>query len=128
MKQVTPEQHHILREKGTERPFSGKLLYNTEKGTYHCAGCGAPLFSSETKFDSGCGWPSFDDAILGSITKHRDIRHGMTRTEIACARCGGHLGHLFKDGPTKKGLRYCINSLALEFKEAQQEKKHTKTR
>lgn len=118
--QLTPEQYYILREKGTERPFTGKLLMNKENGLYKCAGCGNVLFSSDSKFDSHCGWPSFDREIAeGKINKHRDTSHGMIRIEITCAKCGGHLGHVFDDGPTDTGLRYCINSLSLEFTEAE---------
>ncbi len=117
--QLTAEQYYVLREKGTERPFTGKLLMNKENGVYKCAGCGAVLFSSGSKFDSHCGWPSFDREIAeGKINKHRDTSHGMTRIEITCAKCGGHLGHVFDDGPTDTGLRYCVNSLSLEFVKA----------
>jgi methionine-R-sulfoxide reductase len=116
-KELTPEQYHVLREKGTERPFTGKYYLNEEKGVYVCAACGNELFTSDMKFDSGCGWPSFDREIDGGkiITK-RDTSHGMIRTEIMCARCGSHLGHLFDDGPTETGARYCVNSLSLDFK------------
>ncbi|GAA4437661.1 peptide-methionine (R)-S-oxide reductase MsrB [Ravibacter arvi] len=117
--QLSPEQYYVLREKGTERPFSGKLLMNKEKGVYKCAGCGAVLFTSDSKFDSHCGWPSFDREIAeGKIREHKDTSHGMIRTEITCAKCGGHLGHVFDDGPTETGLRYCVNSLSLEFTKA----------
>jgi len=113
---LTPEQYRILREKGTERPWSGPFLENKEKGVYECAGCGAELFSSETKFDSGCGWPSFFDPIQSDAVKEqKDTSHGMIRTEVVCARCGGHLGHVFPDGPKPTGLRYCINGGALGF-------------
>lgn len=118
-KQLSPEQYYILREKGTERPYTGKLLMNKEDGLYKCAGCGNILFTSESKFDSHCGWPSFDREIAeGKINEHRDTSHGMIRTEITCAKCGGHLGHVFDDGPTETGLRYCVNSLSLEFTKA----------
>lgn len=117
---LTPQQYHILREKGTDAPFTGKLTYNKEKGNYFCAGCGNELFSSDMKFESHCGWPSFDKEIEGGkIIKQVDKSHGMVRTEILCARCGSHLGHLFDDGPTSTGLRYCVNSTSLQFKKAQ---------
>lgn len=115
---LTPEQYAILRQAGTERAFSGKYEKNRASGLYVCAGCGQPLFKSQTKFDSGSGWPSFtrpagDDAV----DRHRDVSHGMVRTEVVCARCAGHLGHVFPDGPRDEGgLRYCINSAALDFK------------
>lgn len=114
---LTPEQYSILREKGTERPFTGKLLLNKEKGVYTCAACGNELFTSDMKFDSHCGWPSFDKEIAGGkIKTHIDTSYGMVRTEIMCAKCGGHLGHLFDDGPTETGARYCVNSVSLDFK------------
>ncbi len=114
---LTPEQYHVLREKGTDAPFTGKLTYNHEKGTYYCAACGAELFTSDMKFDSNCGWPSFDREIEGGkIVKTVDTSFGMVRTEITCAKCGSHLGHLFDDGPTVTGLRYCVNSTSLDFK------------
>jgi methionine-R-sulfoxide reductase len=114
---LTPEQYHVLREKGTEPPFSGKYYLHREKGIYVCAGCGNELFTSEMKFDSPCGWPSFDREMEGGrIKRAMDYSHGMIRTEILCARCGSHLGHLFDDGPTETGMRYCVNSLALDFK------------
>ncbi|TAL51711.1 MAG: peptide-methionine (R)-S-oxide reductase [Nanoarchaeota archaeon] len=115
-KKLTPEQYRVLREKGTEAPGSGKLLYNKEKGSYMCAGCGQEVFSSENKFDSGTGWPSFDVAIPGAVREIEDFGHGMHRVEVVCSKCGGHLGHVFDDGPTETGMRYCINSCALGFK------------
>jgi peptide methionine sulfoxide reductase msrA/msrB len=113
---LTNEQYAVLREKETEKPFTGKLLYNKSKGIYKCAGCGNELFTDEMKFDSHCGWPSFDKEIEGGkIKKIEDNSHGMHRTEIVCAKCGGHLGHLFDDGPTNTGMRYCVNSASLDF-------------
>ncbi|HPD14191.1 MAG TPA: peptide-methionine (R)-S-oxide reductase MsrB [Planctomycetota bacterium] len=115
-KLLTPEQYHILREKGTERAFSGKYDKFNGKGVYRCAGCGAVLFTSEAKYDSGCGWPAYWKAAdPKAIVETVDTSHGMVRTEITCARCGGHLGHVFDDGPRPTGLRYCVNSAALEF-------------
>ncbi len=114
---LTPEQYRILRQKGTERPYTGPFLENKDTGMYECAGCGNELFSSDTKFDSGCGWPSFFAPLNSTaVNEHRDTSHGMIRTEITCANCGGHLGHVFDDGPNPTGLRYCINGTALEFK------------
>lgn len=114
---LTPEQYKILREKGTEMAFTGEYVHEKTDGTYACAACGNPLFSSDTKFDSGTGWPSFDQALPGAIETHVDNSHGMVRTEITCARCGSHLGHVFDDGPTKTGKRYCINSVCLDLEE-----------
>ena len=113
---LSEESYRILIEKGTEPPFSGKYNLHFENGYYLCKACENPLFKSGQKFDSGCGWPSFDDAIKGSIKNILDKSHGMTRTEIVCNNCGGHLGHVFNDGPTKTGQRYCVNSLSVDFK------------
>jgi peptide-methionine (R)-S-oxide reductase len=122
-KKLTPEEYRILREKGTEPAFAGKLLGNHEDGMYHCAACGAPLFSSDTKYESGSGWPSFWNAVdEESVELAKDSSYGMTRTEVMCAKCGSHLGHFFNDGPTAlpdgrqaTGARYCVNSASLKF-------------
>ncbi len=119
-KQLTPEQYHVLREKGTEAPFTGKLYHHEGKGVYKCAACGTELFSSDTKFDSGTGWPSFYQPIQpSSVATKEDGSHFMKRTEALCPVCGGHLGHVFDDGPKPTGKRYCINSASLEFEEKQ---------
>lgn len=116
---LTPEQYKVLREKGTEAPFTGALLQEKREGMYKCIACGNPLFASDTKFDSGTGWPSFDQALPGAVKFVEDTTHGMRRTEVVCAQCGGHLGHLFDDGPTRTGKRYCLNSVCLEFGEGE---------
>ena len=113
---LTPDEYTVLREKGTERAFTGEYWNVWEEGTYHCRGCGEVLFQSDTKFDAGCGWPSFDrPASEGVVEESRDTSHGMIRTEVLCQKCGGHLGHVFPDGPTETGQRYCINSLSISL-------------
>ncbi len=128
-KRLSKEQYHILREKGTETSGSGKWLKNKATGTYICANCGNELFSSDTKFESGSGWPSFYDVMNSKNVKlHDDFSHGMYRTEVICAKCGSHLGHLFRDAPqTPTGNRYCINSLSLDFKKAKPKAKKRST-
>lgn len=116
--ELTPEQYYVMRQAGTERPFTGKYNMHFEEGVYTCGGCGEPLFTSDSKFNAHCGWPSFDREIAeGKILERADTSHGMIRTEILCANCGSHLGHVFDDGPTETGLRYCVNSLSLDFED-----------
>ena len=112
---LTDQEYRILREKGTERAFTGKYDGHFEEGVYNCAGCGTQLFESETKYRSGCGWPAFYDAIPGAIEEHDDNTLGMRRIEITCSKCDGHLGHVFNDGPKPTGLRYCVNSVSMDF-------------
>src|SRR6266404_1269356 len=116
-KKLTPEEYSVLREKGTEAPFSGKLLHDERSGMYTCKVCGSNLFSSDAKFDSGTGWPSFDKALPGAVELIADNSAGMHRTEVVCTKCKSHLGHLFEDGPTDTGKRYCLNSVCLDLKE-----------
>lgn len=117
---LTPDQYRVLREKGTETPFTGKYVHEKKDGVYACAACGHSLFASGTKFDSGTGWPSFDDALPDAVLYVPDASHGMERTEVVCAKCGSHLGHVFDDGPTETGKRYCMNSVCLDLKETKE--------
>ncbi len=118
-KRLTPQQYEVLRNRGTERAFTGAYAHSKEQGVYRCAGCGAPLFSSDTKFESGTGWPSFYQPLSNeAVTTEADTSYGMIRTEVECAACGGHLGHVFDDGPAPTGLRYCINSVSLNLEQS----------
>ena len=112
---LNDEEYRILRQKGTEHPFTGKYNDHFEKGVYKCKGCNTPIYRSENKFDSSCGWPSYDQALPGALLFVKDTSHGMIRTEIVCAKCGGHQGHVFNDGPTITGERYCVNSASIHF-------------
>ena len=114
---LTPEQYAVLRQRGTEAPFSGALLHEERQGAFLCAACGNPLFASDAKFDSGTGWPSFEEALPGAVEYRDDSSRGMKRTEVVCVRCKSHLGHVFDDGPTTTGKRYCMNSVCLAFEE-----------
>lgn len=113
---LSEKEYHVLREKGTEPPHSGKYNTHFEDGKYYCNGCGALLFDSKSKFESNCGWPSFDSSVEGAIEYKKDTTFGMVRIEILCSNCGGHIGHIFDDGPTETGKRYCVNSLSINFK------------
>lgn len=123
---LSDKEYYVLRQAGTERPHTGKYNLHFEEGTYKCNACSEPLFQSDTKFDAHCGWPSFDKAIPGKVTERLDRSHGMTRMEILCSNCGSHLGHVFNDGPTKTGLRYCVNSVSLDFNEEKKTKETPK--
>ena len=119
LEELDADRYSVLRQKGTERPFTGELNQTFDKGTYYCAGCDQALFDSAAKFDSGCGWPSFDQSKTNTVDYLKDKSHGMIRTEIVCASCGGHLGHIFDDGPTPTKQHYCVNSLSLKFDKKQ---------
>lgn len=125
-RRLTEDQYKVMRKKGTEKPFSGAYLKEQRPGGYFCAGCGQRLFDSDKKFDSGTGWPSFDEAIPGSIKLEKDSSFGMDRIEIVCSKCGSHLGHVFDDGPTETGKRYCLNSVCLDFKETSDKEGETR--
>ena len=118
--QLTPEQYHVTRKHGTERAFTGRYWNNHQAGEYRCAGCGTPLFATGTKFESGTGWPSFFEPLDGAVETQSDRSHWMVRTEVHCARCKGHLGHVFDDGPPPTGLRYCMNGIALTFEPSEE--------
>ena len=119
-RELSDEEYRVLREKGTERAFTGEYNMHFEEGVYKCRACGNVLFTSDSKFDSGCGWPSFDSQVSPeAVVTHKDKSHGMIRTEICCGNCGRHLGHVFDDGPTESGLRYCVNSVSINFDESQ---------
>lgn len=119
-RELSDEEYRVLREKGTERAFTGEYNMHFEEGVYKCRACGNVLFTSDSKFDSGCGWPSFDSQVSPeAVVTHKDKSHGMIRTEICCGNCGSHLGHVFDDGPTESGLRYCVNSVSINFDESQ---------
>jgi len=126
-KKLTPEQYRVLREKGTEAPFTGKYVHESKDGMYTCIACGNKLFSSDAKFDSGTGWPSFDQALPGATKLIVDDSHGVHRTEVVCANCGSHLGHVFDDGPTATGKRYCLNSVCLDLEEVAKGSQNSKS-
>ncbi|RXS44400.1 peptide-methionine (R)-S-oxide reductase [Idiomarina sp. 29L] len=115
--ELSDDAYYVLRQKGTERPFTGKYMTADKDGIYRCAGCGQAIFAGDTQFDSHCGWPSFDSAIEGAVRYEKDTTHGMVRVEVLCSRCDGHLGHVFDDGPTETGQRYCINSVAMRYED-----------
>ncbi len=121
LKNKNPELYRVARERGTEAPFTGKFVHTKESGTYNCAVCGNPLFASDAKFDSGTGWPSFDDALPNAVKQIVDDSHGMHRVEVVCTKCESHLGHVFEDGPTKTGKRFCLNSVCLDLSRASED-------